>query len=177
MLGKQLKSARLSNNFTQQEVADKLNISRQSISKWENGSSAPDVHTLKMLASFYKTSIQDLTKENEHIERKIETNKHNIHTQKQKFSNIKKTLTKNETDDSWFLLIMLFFTFIYAPLSFIYAPLSFIVIPLVIIKNKKDNHLYKWIIIVTIITTAFTCFVVYGWLSDVFNFGGTITVE
>lgn len=62
MLGKQLKSARLSNNFTQQEVADKLNISRQSISKWENGSSAPDVHTLKMLASFYKTSIQDLTR-------------------------------------------------------------------------------------------------------------------
>lgn len=35
MLAKQLKSARLNKKFTQQEVADKLNISRQSISKWE----------------------------------------------------------------------------------------------------------------------------------------------
>ena len=33
MLEKQLKLARLNNNFTQQEMADKLNISRQSISK------------------------------------------------------------------------------------------------------------------------------------------------
>lgn len=54
-----------------------------------------------MLASFYKISIQDLTKENEHLEVKIETNKHNIHTQKQQFSNIKKTTIYINVLSSW----------------------------------------------------------------------------
>ncbi|EUJ37299.1 transcriptional regulator [Brochothrix thermosphacta DSM 20171 = FSL F6-1036] len=84
MLAKQLKSARLNKNFTQQEVANKLNISRQSISKWENGSSTPDINTLKILASFYEISIQDLTKENESLKEKIKSNNHTIHTQQKK---------------------------------------------------------------------------------------------
>lgn len=85
MLAKQLKSARLNKNFTQQEVANKLNISRQSISKWENGSSTPDINTLKILASFYEISIQDLTKENENLKEKIKSNNHTIHTQQKNF--------------------------------------------------------------------------------------------
>ncbi|SPP26607.1 conserved hypothetical protein [Brochothrix thermosphacta] len=44
-------------------------------------------------------------------------------------------------------------------------------------KNKKSNQLYKLILILSFISTAFTCFVFYGWLRDVFNFGGTITIE
>ncbi|WP_081315020.1 helix-turn-helix domain-containing protein [Brochothrix thermosphacta] len=170
MLAKQLKSARLNKNFTQQEVANKLNISRQSISKWENGSSTPDINTLKILASFYEISIQDLTKENENLKEKIKSNNHTIHTQQKKLSNIKEILTKNESDDSWFLLITLC-------LTFLFAPLIFITLPLVLIKNKKDNHLYKWIVLLAVIITAVSFFAIYGWISDVFNFGGTVTIE
>lgn len=170
MLAKQLKSARLNKNFTQQEVANKLNISRQSISKWENGSSTPDINTLKILASFYEISIQDLTKENESLKEKIKSNNHTIHTQQKKLSNIKEILTKNESDDSWFLLITLC-------LTFLFAPLIFITLPLVLIKNKKDNHLYKWIVLLAVIITAVSFFAIYGWISDVFNFGGTVTIE
>ena len=170
MLAKQLKSARLNKNFTQQEVANKLNISRQSISKWENGSSTPDINTLKILASFYEISIQDLTKENENLKEKIKSNNHTIHTQQKKLSNIKEILTKNESDDSWFLLITVC-------LTFLFAPLIFITLPLVLIKNKKDNHLYKWIVLLAVIITAVSFFAIYGWISDVFNFGGTVTIE
>jgi len=170
MLAKQLKLARLNKNYTQQEVANKLNVSRQSISKWENGSSAPDINTLKILASFYEISIQDLTKENENLKEKIKNNTHTIHTQQKKLSNIKKIITKNESDDSWFLLITLC-------LTFLFAPLIFITLPLVLIKNKKDNHLYKWIVLLAFIITAVSFFAIYGWISDVFNFGGTITIE
>lgn len=170
MLAKQLKSARLNKKFTQQEVANKLNISRQSISKWENGSSTPDINTLKILASFYEISIQDLTKENENLKEKIKSNNHTIHTQQKKLSNIKEILTKNESDDSWFLLITLC-------LTFLFAPLIFITLPLVLIKNKKDNHLYKWIVLLAVIITAVSFFAIYGWISDVFNFGGTVTIE
>lgn len=170
MLAKQLKSARLNKNFTQQEVANKLNISRQSISKWENGSSTPDINTLKILASFYEISIQDLTKENENLKEKIKSNNHTIHTQQKKLSNIKEILTKNESDDSCFLLITLC-------LTFLFAPLIFITLPLVLIKNKKDNHLYKWIVLLAVIITAVSFFAIYGWISDVFNFGGTVTIE
>ncbi|WP_080712908.1 helix-turn-helix domain-containing protein [Brochothrix thermosphacta] len=170
MLAKQLKSARLNKNFTQQEVANKLNISRQSISKWENGSSTPDINTLKILASFYEISIQDLTKENESLKEKIKSNNHTIHTQQKKLSNIKEILTKNESDDSWFLLITLC-------LTFLFAPFIFITLPLVLIKNKKDNHLYKWIVLLAVIITAVSFFAIYGWISDVFNFGGTVTIE
>lgn len=170
MLAKQLKSARLNKKFTQQDVADKLNISRQSISKWENGSSTPDIATLKVLASFYEISIQDLTKEKKQLKEKISHNNEIIHTQQQKLANIRKVLSKSETDDSWFLLLSLLFTFIF-------VPLNFIILPLVFMKNKKKNHLYKLICVLTVISVVFTCFVFYGWLSDVFDFGGTITIE
>lgn len=170
MLAKQLKSARLNKKFTQQEVADKLNISRQSISKWENGSSTPDIATLKVLASFYEISIQDLTKENKQLKEKISRNNETIHTQQQKLANIRKVLSTSKNNDSWFLLIILLFTFVF-------APLNFTILPLVFMKNKKSNQLYKLILILSFISTAFTCFVFYGWLSDVFNFGGTIAIE
>ena len=127
MLAKQLKSARLNKKFTQQEVADKLNISRQSISKWENGSSTPDIATLKVLASFYEISIQDLTKENKQLKEKISRNNETIHTQQQKLANIRKALSTSKNNDSWFLLIILLFTFVFAPLNFIIVPLVFIV--------------------------------------------------
>lgn len=142
----------------------------QSLLKLENGSSTPDINTLKILASFYEISIQDLTKENENLKEKIKSNNHTIHTQQKKLSNIKEILTKNESDDSWFLLITLC-------LTFLFAPLIFITLPLVLIKNKKDNHLYKWIVLLAVIITAVSFFAIYGWISDVFNFGGTVTIE
>ena len=55
-----LKELRLKNNETQQELANKLNISFQSISKWEKGLNLPSIELMKELAKHYNVSLDYL---------------------------------------------------------------------------------------------------------------------
>ncbi|MEQ2525586.1 XRE family transcriptional regulator [Robertmurraya yapensis] len=55
-----LKSYREKNNFTQEELAKKLTVSRQAVSKWENGNSIPDVYNLISLSDLYDISLDEL---------------------------------------------------------------------------------------------------------------------
>ena len=61
-----LKYYRMKQEFSQSDVAEKLNISRQSISNWENSKTEPDVESLKILSQLYKVSIDELL-DNTHI--------------------------------------------------------------------------------------------------------------
>ena len=57
-LGEKLKEAREKANLSQQEVADKLNVSRQTISKYELNINEPDLETLKELSCIYGVDIK-----------------------------------------------------------------------------------------------------------------------
>lgn len=71
--GKNLKSLRNERNLTQENVADILGVSFQSVSKWERGESYPDITILPVIASFFKVSVDDLLGVNEaENEEKIE---------------------------------------------------------------------------------------------------------
>ena len=59
-LGEKLKEAREKANLSQQEVADKLNVSRQTISKYELNINEPDLETLKELSCIYEVDINYL---------------------------------------------------------------------------------------------------------------------
>ena len=59
-LGEKLKDAREKANLSQQEVADKLNVSRQTISKYELNINEPDLETLKELLCIYEVDINYL---------------------------------------------------------------------------------------------------------------------
>lgn len=59
-LGKRLSQLRKKNYYTQQELGQKLNISAQAISKWENDLSEPDLSTLRKLAELYDITISEL---------------------------------------------------------------------------------------------------------------------
>lgn len=61
-LGQRLKELRNKNNITQEEFADKLYVSRQTISNWENDKSYPDIHSLLMISELFKISLDDLVK-------------------------------------------------------------------------------------------------------------------
>ena len=61
-LGDQLKKSRINKGYSQVDVAKQLNISRQSISKWENSNSYPDLDNLVKLSTYYDISIDDLLK-------------------------------------------------------------------------------------------------------------------
>lgn len=55
-----IKELRKRNDITQEKLAEYLNISFQAISKWENGTSLPDIGLLKPLSSFFGVSIDYL---------------------------------------------------------------------------------------------------------------------
>ena len=59
-LGKWLLMLRKKNYYTQQALGEKLNISAQAISKWENDLSEPDLATLKKLAELYNISVSEI---------------------------------------------------------------------------------------------------------------------
>lgn len=60
MFGDNLKAIRKAKGYTQEELAIKLNVVRQTVSKWEKGLSVPDADTLCKIADALETSISEL---------------------------------------------------------------------------------------------------------------------
>ena len=61
-LSKQIKNYRTRDNFSQEDLAEKLYVSRQTISNWENAKSYPDIHNLLLMSVIFKVSLDDLVK-------------------------------------------------------------------------------------------------------------------
>ena len=60
MLNENIKSIRKSKGLSQEELAIKPNVVRQTISKWENGETIPNTETLKRLSKLFDVSINTL---------------------------------------------------------------------------------------------------------------------
>lgn len=60
MLNENIKALRKSKGLSQQELAVKLNVVRQTISKWEQGLSVPDADMLIAIAEVFETSVSTL---------------------------------------------------------------------------------------------------------------------
>lgn len=60
MFGENLKSIRKSKGYTQEELAIKLNVVRQTVSKWEKGLSVPDADILVRIADVLDTDVSVL---------------------------------------------------------------------------------------------------------------------
>ena len=65
MIHLNIKSLRTNAQFTQEELAEKLNVSRQVIAKWEKGESTPDISNCLAISELFNVSIDDLVKHNE----------------------------------------------------------------------------------------------------------------
>ena len=61
-LGQRIKDCRTKAEMTQEELADKLYVSRQTVSNWENDRSYPDIHSLLMMADLFSVSLDTLIK-------------------------------------------------------------------------------------------------------------------
>lgn len=55
-----IKALRKERNLTQDQLAEKLNVTRQAVSNWENGKTQPDVDTLVKLAQVLEISVENL---------------------------------------------------------------------------------------------------------------------
>ncbi|MDE6937978.1 MAG: helix-turn-helix domain-containing protein [Lachnospiraceae bacterium] len=71
-IGKQLKNARMHSGLTQENVAEKIHVSRQTISNWENEKSYPDIINVIELSSLYSISLDDLLKGDERMMKHLE---------------------------------------------------------------------------------------------------------
>lgn len=60
MLNENIKAIRRSKGLSQQELAVKLNVVRQTVSKWEQGETVPNTETLKLLSKLFDVSINTL---------------------------------------------------------------------------------------------------------------------
>lgn len=173
-LANQLKIHRLNNGYSQIEVANKLNLSRQSISKWENGRGYPDIDNLILLSELYKVSIDELIRENQVLQNKINTNKKRIKETTNDLNIVKRKIADNAAnaankDEGILLLILVSIA------SFIF-PLGLILGVFTLIRNKKGNSLYKIIYLISIFTILINVYDGYTHLANYMNWG-TSSVE
>lgn len=59
-LGENLFDIRRKNGYSQEDIAEKLGVTRQTVSKWETGETVPDIYQAKKMAQIYKISLDEL---------------------------------------------------------------------------------------------------------------------
>ncbi|MGN0526641.1 MAG: DUF2157 domain-containing protein [Acutalibacteraceae bacterium] len=77
-ISKNIKRLRTLNNMSQEELAQKLFISRQAVSSWENNRTQPDVEMVKKLSELFNVPVEELLygeKRNTKLEESVKTNK------------------------------------------------------------------------------------------------------
>ncbi len=104
--------------LSQEELAEKLDVTRQTISKWELGQSKPDIDKLQMMSKLFEVDVNTLTNEEISLEDKVETKEHKNN--------------KKEDGDRKFILYILIIIFI-ASLAFLTYRVG------TDIKAKKDE--------------------------------------
>ena len=87
-LGKQLVHYRKKMNLSQEELAEKIYVTRQSISNWENDKTYPDIHSLLLLSHIFQVTLDTL------VEGDLETMKMIVQ---------KKDLEQVDKDTKWIL--------------------------------------------------------------------------
>ena len=59
-VGENIKELRIRAGLTQKEVSEKLNVSFQTVSKWENNTNEPDIFTLREMSKLFNCTVDDL---------------------------------------------------------------------------------------------------------------------
>ncbi len=102
---------RKKNGWSQEELGDKLDVSRQTISKWEAGQTTPELEKLKNLAKLFEISVDELINEENLEESKIE---------KDDVSNTEKISKTKKSKIKTLLIYMLVVAFIFYVVLVIY---------------------------------------------------------
>ncbi|MGL4790266.1 MAG: helix-turn-helix domain-containing protein [Anaerotignaceae bacterium] len=63
-----LKQLRTKNEYSQEQLAEMLNVSRQAITKWESGKGMPDISNIKMIASLFGVTLDSLLDDVEEVQ-------------------------------------------------------------------------------------------------------------
>ncbi len=86
-IGQKLKTARINCDLTQELVAEKIGVSRQTISNWENNKTYPDIISVIALSDLYSVSLDSLLKEDKKMVEYLEKST-NVVKSRQKLSKL-----------------------------------------------------------------------------------------
>lgn len=191
VIAKNIIDLRQKHNMTQIELAQKLNYSDKSISKWERAESVPDISVLKSIAEIFNVTLDYLVQE-EHIENtSVQANTVNDdkNTDDTDYDMVRFNKIRNHGFITGMAILLVWFiaTFIYMIidtipntvnlhwLSFVYAvPVSFIVwlVLNTIWFNKRRNFLIISLLMWSVLACAFvTCMISGINLKLVFTLG------
>ena len=70
-LGEKLRNARKQEGLTQEQLSEKLGISRSAVAKWETDNGIPDISNLISLSDEFGLSLDELIKENTAVKKKL----------------------------------------------------------------------------------------------------------
>ena len=73
--GEKIKKLRIDKGLTQDELAEKIFVTRTAVSKWESDRGYPNIDSLKALAGFFSVTVDDLLSSNEVLTIAEEDNK------------------------------------------------------------------------------------------------------
>jgi transcriptional regulator with XRE-family HTH domain len=168
-LPEKLKYYRKKQNLSQEAVAEGLKLSRQAISKWENGHTTPDLENLVRLSAMYEVSIDDLLQEEQ--EQNLSQENDDVldgSVEKEEQRMILQEETPDNATENGFSLLLL------AILSIVVYPIGFLLIPFVLWQNNQSNSFYKLIYITCLFSILLNIHSTYAHLTDIFNWGVTM---
>ncbi|SFB50630.1 DNA-binding transcriptional regulator, XRE-family HTH domain [Cohnella sp. OV330] len=71
VFGEKLKTERNRKGWSQEELAEKLYVSRQAVSKWENGQNYPSIEIIIKVSDLFELTIDELLRSDEELKRKV----------------------------------------------------------------------------------------------------------
>lgn len=99
----ELLELRKKKGLSQEELGSELNVSRQTISKWESGQSYPDFEKLVLLSDFFELTLDELMKD---IDVQDIKEKNNNSIDIPYFESVLKSIIKSIIWFGWFLIII-----------------------------------------------------------------------
>ena len=139
----QIKKYRTEMNLSQEELAEKMYVTRQSISNWENGKNYPDIHSLLLLSSLFDISLDQLVKGDIEI-MKVEIKKEEI-AKMNRYGKIY-TLMLIATAVSAVPLFMWLGVWAFIPWGIIWAISMYFAFKIEKVKKDNDVQTYKEIV-------------------------------
>ena len=93
-IGKFLAALRREKNLTQEELAEKLNVARRTVSRWETGFNLPDMDILIEISDFYSVDLREILDGNRRTDKMEQEMKENA----REMTDTKQSLFDNKSD-------------------------------------------------------------------------------
>ena len=142
-LGKQIKKHRVTAQLSQEELAERIYVSRQTISNWENDKIYPDVNSLVLLSETFQVSLDNLIKGDIDIMKEVIQREEVV---KMKHYGAVYTILLTATVVSAVPLFMWLDTWAFIPWGIILAAAMFFAFKVEKVKKDNDVQTYREIV-------------------------------